>query len=123
MVLVRLPRTFAEGHVVDHLDRGAARLVDDAHGHFGYDQHRKNQHHRTQPFPALQFLGGEGVGDERRNEAAEGDSGYSRQVVPRCMDCGGGVEDTKQAVGILIGVDFPHGAPSPRAIPLRYCDR
>jgi hypothetical protein len=98
----------AEGHVVHHLDGRAAGLVHHAHGHLGHDQDAENQHHRAQPLPALQLFRGEGISDQRRHETAEGHRRDGRGIVVGRIDGRGRVEDAEQAVGILVGVDFPH---------------
>lgn len=100
----------AERDVGHHLDGGSAGLVDDAHGHPRHDEDGEHQQHGGQPLPALQFLGREGVGHQRRDEPAEGHGGHRRHVVAGAVNGCRGVEDAEQAVGVLVGVDLPHAS-------------
>jgi hypothetical protein len=100
----------AERDVGHHLDGGSAGLVDDAHGHPRHDEDGEHQQHGGQPLPALQLLGREGVGHQRRDEPAEGHGGDRRHVVARAVDGCRSVEDAEQAVGVLVGVDLPHAS-------------
>ena len=72
---------YTKGHVVHDLHGRSTGFVHDAHRHLGHDQHGEHQHHRAQPFPALELLWREGVGDQGGHEATKGDSRDSGQVV------------------------------------------
>ena len=100
----------AEGDVGNDADGSASRLVDDAHGYAGNEEHAVDQDDAHDPLPALQLLRREHVRDQGRDEAAEGDSGNCAEVGARGHDCRDGVEDAEQALRVVVGVDLPHGA-------------
>ena len=110
-----------ERNIGDDLHRLGAELIDDAHGDLRDKQARIDGQHARQPLPANEFVRHEGVGNPRRDEAAEGDHRDRLQVRVRTHDRGDRIEDAVKAVVIAVGVYLVHTRTL--ACPLARCHR